>query len=672
MLCAKCNTMNRSDSRFCKKCGQRLEAPGSPTQKMPDSGSAQTVQLPESQMPSMYAPPPPSYPPPAAPPPPPGYSPPGYVPPNYTPPGYTPPGYAPPGYSPASEPAPQSRWQQMTGTRGFRLALVGGALLALLLISGLLIAQFAPSLLPKGKEILIANPQRSGEYDLYMVKSGQALDRGVLLVEDAQLNSGNVSLQYVTTRPSYQILTLSANGSGFLPDTNRLVYWYAKRGRVHVEEIRARDSAPVEIMRTDALPLTVWLFRNEKEMFLQETRSGLERCYVASPRQPAERLTRGDGCGPTWHGAYAWSQERNQDQTSLSLLQMNGRGNPITVYNRQREIGWFEVSKDAKHVAYTQNSRRGWQLYLFTAKGETTQEIGRPGGWIHQYGFLGTSGTLFYTQEDEDGVLQLFLSTSETPLAEAAGLAVAASDDGRYLIYMTIDRDGERAVSSYDVRAGRSQTILSQDRLQFTLLDAHNTILLYDQDSDELTVRRANLDGSNLELLFSDDNIASFQMYSLQNDDRLYIALSDGRRYESLFTTSLSKADGFYLAEDWYDITLLNQAGNGRSLVLSMQEDPGDDYVLYSVALQKGSSLVKLDDRYEFYGNAIFSANNRDVLYTGVNSGRFDDVDVLQAPVNGKQSGEVLYKEAQLVDARWGSLEPFQFVSPVYPYGNVR
>lgn len=524
--------------------------------------------------------------------------------------------------------------------------------------------RLVPSLLPQGREILLAVPQNAGEYDLVMLKVGQNLERGTMLAENVQSAVGrNVLVSYLVSQPAYRAINLSASGfGGFIPNSNRLLIYYVKRDRVYVKEIRTGDKEPVEIMRTDALPLSIRLFAGKKEMFLQETRDGQGRCYVANPRQPAERITRGNMCGAVWNGAYGWSEEWNGNELSLSLMPLSGRGNPITVLNKQREIGDYFVARDGSYVAYTQNSRRGWQVSLFTTKGGKISEIGAPAVRIPQVGFLGSGGTLFYIAQNEDGLLELFLSSSSTPIAEGFGLAASASEDGRYLIYMTVERNRESTVASYDVRTGRSQTILTEDNLQFSLLPAHNTVLITRRDRDEASVYRANIDGSGLVLLFAEEGVTTGPIVSyLPDKDRLFIWIQDNRNYDSLFTSSISKADGFYLMEDWYDIELLNRSANGRTVVLAAQEDSGDDYILFSVALQKGSRPVKLDDRYESYANAVFLSNNREILYTGIGGNRYDDIDVLRVAANGRKAGEVVYQEAALVDVRWDLLNPFQY-----------
>jgi hypothetical protein len=678
MLCSNCNTQNPEGSQFCMACGQRLVAPDEGAPKPPESGS-ETVQLPESDLPPVSAPPPyippPPYMPPAAPAgsPPPDYTPPAYTPPAYTAPGYTASGYTPPGYSPPGfEPKAASRWQKVRASRWFKVAGGGVLLLLLLVIGGLLLTRFAPSLLPKGREIFLAMPQRSGEADLYMVKLGQELDQGILLIEDAQQpESGDIWFSYAISNPASRMINLALTGyGGFVPNSNRLFYWYVDRNRVYVEEMRTNDDASTEIIKTDALPLYGLLFSKTEELFLQETRSDQERCYVANPRQAAERLTKGDGCWATLDGSYVWAEERDGDELSLTLLQMNGAGDPVIVLDDQAEVGRYSIARDGSHVAYPQNNRDGWQLFLFATNESTAVEVGQPGVNIPQFGFMGATDTLFYILENDDGVLQLFLSSSETPVAEGVGLAAISSDDGSYLIYMIADEDGEKTVASYNVKTGTNQTILTEENLQFSVISAHNAVLLQVQDGDDLSFYRADIDGANVELLFEDDLALRSLQYAL-DQDRLYILVSEEDGYDSLFTTSLNAADGFYLVEDWYEIVLLNRSVNGRSLVLTAQEDPGDDYILYSIDLEKNASLVKLDDQYEYYVNAVFTANSRDVVYTGVSGGRVDDVEVLQVPANGDKEPEVLYKEARLLDVRWDMLTPFQFVGYTQLYEAV-
>ena len=119
LICPRCGTQNADGVRFCSNCAQSLEG----VAPMGAAGAA-------SQQPPATPPPaapPPSAPPPPAPPPPPA------APPPYTPPpaGAYPPGAPPPGayYAPAAAaPAPGKRLPMML--------IIGGVVLALLLVAG--------------------------------------------------------------------------------------------------------------------------------------------------------------------------------------------------------------------------------------------------------------------------------------------------------------------------------------------------------------------------------------------------------------------------------------------------------------------------------------------------------------------------------------------------------
>lgn len=660
MLCKYCNAENRDSSQFCMSCGQRLEPSDNATRKLPESNLPPYTPPPTMAPPSAYTPPPAAAKPPSA----------HYTPPRYTPPSYTPPGSPPPQYSqPPNQAAAASRLPYWVNTRAFKLAAGGIVLLFALLAGWLLFSRFMPSLLPGGKEILLAVPRRSDEYDLYMVKAGQALDDAVLLADAAHPVSGEARIYYAMTGSAYQVVPLASDEfGGFIPDSNRLLYWYWDEDDLYVKEISTSDDAPQEIMATDALPLYGLLFADSDNLFLQETRSSQERCYAANPGQAAERITKGNVCWATQDGAYIWAEERNAGETSLSLYPLTGKGDPITVLEDQEDVGQFMVSPNGSHVAYIQYERNEWQLVSVNTKDGAVTEVGEPGESIPQFGYLGNTGILFYILQNDEEIVELFVSTQTTPLAEGVGMAAVSSDDGRFLLYQVVDEDGESTVVSYDVNTGTSQSILTEDNLEFNVIPAHNVVLLSVQDGNELLLYRANIDGSNVELLLDETHVSLDSLQYTLDQDRLYVLMNDDDGYSSLFTTSLSTADGFYLLEDWYDITLLNQSSNGRSLVFTAQEDPGDDYILYTIEQEKGAALVELDDQYDYYANAVFTENGRDVIYTGIGDSSADDFDVLQVAADGKDSAEVLYPEAHLLSVRWDWLSPFQYAYFTYVY----
>jgi len=534
---------------------------------------------------------------------------------------------------------------------------MGGVIVVLLaaVVAGVFLL---PQFLPQGEQVLLAFPSRSGEADLYLLKLGQEEDEGVRIAEDA-IEASPAWFYFFEKEQVWS--RIGGEYGGFIPNSKRVLFWYQDDDdEVVVREIAIGDEEASEIMDSKALPLYGAVFDDSGTLFLRETRDGQYRCYAARPGQEAERLAKGDWCWFSLNGSTVYLTELDDDETTLSTVGMDGE-NETVVLDEVEDVESTRVSNDASHVAYLQQTDEGQQLYLVERSSGTKVEASAELFGILEYGFLPGSDTLFYIAENDEGMLGLYTSDNATAIAEGVTLGATAGPEGKHLVYMVGDKDGEKTVYVHPMTGGEDVKLLTGNNLQYDVIPSPPRILILETEEDEITLHSADTSGSNLVELYKEDGITLAGVHYVADESTLYLLVSeeDGT---TLFATPADKADGFRLLDEWYQVTLLNRPKGGRQLVFWGQEDRGDDSILYSVAVKDGAHPIELDDDNKGFRNAVFTANGKAVLYTAETGSDPDDVDVCQVPADGSDKYEVLYREAFLADVRWDDLHPFDSI----------
>lgn len=561
---------------------------------------------------------------------------------------------------PASALSPRRR------RRGLLLALVGLVGVAILAVGAvavwLLLRPGGGIDFTSSEELVLAFPNRNGEADLFLLELGQPQDEGVLLAEDA-IAADRVSLQHWDLGSAFY--SISGAYSAFVPGSERLLLYYREPGDddVVIKQAVIDNGEPQEIFSTNALPLSVVTFAGREHILLSESRDNQRRCYVASPGQRTTRLTRGDYCSAIRDGslAYQWTSDPADRESTLSLIDMSGE-QEVTVLDSVKDVETsnIRISDDASHVVYLQQNDGGQQLFLVERASGVINEASSAVFAVNQFGFLPSTDLIYYLAENDDGYLDLYIGTVESPVATAYAVGTSPTRDGRYLIYTVGDEDGENTCYSYDVRNGESRAILTADNLQCIAFSELNRVLLWEVDGDEVLLYSAPIEGGDVVELFAEDGIVEANIGYLRQGTRIFLTLKDDRDDWSLFTTSVDREDGFYLLDRWHQLRLLNLANDGRRLVFWGEEDNGDDPVLISMAIEEGATLIELDDDAEAFRNAFFTPNGRDIVYTAVTGPDADDVDVIRVRADGEEPGEVLYEEAAIDAIRWGEISPFR------------
>ena len=207
---------------------------------------------------------------------------------------------------------------------------------------------------------------------------------------------------------------------------------------------------------------------------------------------------------------------------------------------------------------------------------------------------------------------------------------------------------------------GQVTQILQDDNLRLSLAHPLERAFITQQDGDELTIYSARLDGSDLLTLFHDNNAYLNYMIYVYGHTDLFIYLSDDESQDSLYYTAVDQANGFFLFEEYATLEVRNVSPDGKWLLGVVAEDDNDDPALVAINLQSEQTPLVLDESEDGFTTAVFSADNRQVIYTALTGSNPDDSEIRRAAVSEAPAPETLYEEAYLVDVQWATLAPFR------------
>jgi hypothetical protein len=548
----------------------------------------------------------------------------------------------------------------------YKVAIAGGAggllLLCLLAICVAAAVVFVVPGLTGGSEMLVAFPDRGGEVDLYLLKLGQDKDEWTLLAEDAR----SVPMSFLFVKGETYQGEMGGSYGGFLPDSDRLFLWYRLDDDTMIQQMRVGDREPVDVLESRADYLAAGYFVDSAFFAVREMKDDQARCYVARLGQEAERLTKADDCFFSLDGrVLVYEDEDGDGETTLAVVDVARQEEEVLV-DRVEGLESVKLSADGSHVAYVQGDSGEHQLFLIERRsGEETEVTDEVAG-IYDFGFVPHSDTLYYIvkeNEDDDEVQLYTLLESDRSIAEGTGIHVGFSSDGRYMFYVVMDDDGEETLYARPVEGGDEVEVAQGDDIAFEAVRTSPARLLaIVLEDDEVALLSADLSGNDVVELWSDDDVELGDGMYVINKSTLYLRIENKKDgADALFVTPVNKDTGFYLLEDWASIRLMTLSSNDRTLVVSMVEDSGDDPVLHSVEVRDGAEPVELDNDAEGFVNAVFTSDDRYVIYTSITGDGSDDREIRKIRADGAGKYESLYEEAMLIDARWADRNRFRY-----------
>lgn len=496
-----------------------------------------------------------------------------------------------------------------------------------------------------GDNLLLAEYNRDGTVEIFLAKVGAEESEWQLLVEDAE-----------------RALLFEGEFATFVPDTNRILLWYIKDNDFRVEQMAIGDDAPTELLEANANTNVFGSFESDPfNVYLIESRSFDNfRCYVSQDGAEARRLARGSRCIANENGVVAFDVD--QDEVTVSLISLDGEEETVVLDELEDVGGNVRFNEALTLFAYVQHGRRDMQLFLIEPGDEAGEALGEAFDVINTFGFLGDDETvfLFGKPDSDDDELGLYINATGEALFEAEAIVLAGlSEDGDYAMFIS-DTGDEEALFVYNVADGSATEVVAEPSVTFEGFVGDGRFLLKTENQDDDALLSVSRDGSEVvELLETDDYDILFA-YMNHGAEQLLVKLGNDERTDTLFVTGLNEADGYYLLEEWFAITIL--AASDEYLIFSGREEEGDDVALYSISWAVDSSEIELDDAAEFgYRGVFFAEDGRSLYYTMLEDG-FDDTEVRRVPVDGSERPERLYRDMVLLDVSWAGEPNLQFI----------
>jgi len=512
-------------------------------------------------------------------------------------------------------------------------------------------------------EVMLAFYSGRDEVELHLLGLGQEEDDEETLLVEADVRWAAVHLGLAEDE-RYQG-SIGGDFGCFVPGSDRLLFWYALDDENVIQEIRVGDDEAIELIDSDERFLWGTLFGDSGVVFLQESGTGSTRCYVARPGGEAERVAKADRCWVSWDGSTIIFSDKEDDAVTLVAADIDGENEKVLL-EEVEGVASHRVSSDGLHVAYVQREDGEVQLHLVERSSGEEDEVSDEVIDVLSYDFVPGGDTLFYVaveESDDENVLRLYTSDSDDPIAEGPMLKAGFTPEGRSLIYLLGDEDGEETLYVRSMDSGEEVELLEGEYIGYAILKTSPLrVMGLSIGEDDFELKSADTAGGDVVDLLSEDDV-SFEARYAPNGSLLYVSLR-GDDGTSLFVTPVDEAGGSILVEEWASIRLLNLSPDGSQLAFSGYEDSGDDPALYVVSTEGEADPVELDDDLEkgrfFAGvrNAVFSADGESVIYTAITGDDSDDVEVRRVRVDGEEDYEVLYEEAILAAARWDNVAP--------------
>jgi len=507
-----------------------------------------------------------------------------------------------------------------------------------------------------GEHVLIAFPGRRGD-DLYLVKVGQGKNEGTLLAEDVEVST----VIFSSVRRARHRGALGGEYGGFVPGLDWLLLWHAAEGKAVVRQMRAGDPQLTNVLDSKGYWLSGVVFSDRQLVFLVGSRKGRVRCYVTTPGRQANRLARADKCTISLDGSTVFYEEMYGDELSLSAIDVSGK-NETLLLDDVEGVESYRVSDDGAHLAYVRAEGEDRRLYLVDRRSADQVQVGDEGFEFVDYGFAPGSETLFYVVREaaQDAVLRLYTAESDRPIVEGAEIQARFSPDGLHLVYLV----GDGVAGSLHVHLvgeGTEVEVWSGEGIvgYEVVHTSPPRLIVPVVGENEFTLFSADLDGTDVVELISEDGVALKGIRYVDDEPMLYVQVKGQDGGDALFVTPADRAETIRLLDGWAEIDLLNRAPKGRRLVFQGRQGDVEGPVLYSVAVEEGAEPIVLDDQHRGFGDAVFAANGRFVLYTAFLGDERDAVDVCRVRADGGEEFETLYEKAFLIDVRWDDLDPF-------------
>ncbi len=549
------------------------------------------------------------------------------------------------------------------------VVVLGAIAVAAVLIVGLLVGGVGKS---KGDGILVGVPEKSDEVSVYTLKLGKSMEDLDPILESGNLDSGNV---YEFTEVGYRIIGNWQDVGGYVAGSPYLFFSYTEDGEnaLYLTKANPKEMLPIFESDNDFFALSL---DEGKYIYINEARDKKERCYLSVNGAEAEQVVKGDQCTIAATGKVLFTKEVSDNKLTVKSYDINGE-NEVVLMDDVEDVQnvSYGYNDTGTMIFYVVNDGKDAALFLVNAaNGEIiaeSDEFDNILAWDRS--FLGNEVYFIALNDDQELELYTLGEKSGQKLITTGNSMMARLDKkGENLVYMVGDEDGEQTVFVHPMGGGEDIELMSGENLSINLLLWKDLFLIkeYDADKDRVTLYAASTNGSNLTEIFSESDIAIDTIITPLTSDEIIIGYKNNDSTYTFFVTTPTNEDGIEVISDWYTLILKDISPDGKTLLFIGREDEGDDLLLFSIKVEEDASIVELDDDdLEGVTVAVFSADGKDAIYNVHTGSDYDEYEIRQVPVDGKEAYTLLYEEALILDVEWTSMDKFDsynyFGSPV-------
>ncbi|HEX9092328.1 MAG TPA: hypothetical protein VF831_12605, partial [Anaerolineales bacterium] len=356
------------------------------------------------------------------------------------------------------------------------LGLIAAAAIGLVLLNPDILPFKLPSVAEKSNSLLVGSANQDGEYNLYLLRLGQKLEQGMLLAEETTLSAGSFSIE--SGQEALTLTGLVYPYGGFIPGTNKLLYWFNQAGKLNLNQLSIGQTVPINLF--SGVTPYIWgtLLSNHTEIFLVETPSAdLVRCYLSQNGEPARQLLEGDTCALTGNQSSAYADHLEGDRFTLRIAKLSDN----TIYTPlegQSNVGLFAVSADGSRVVYEKVGQPSQVILVNSSSGQEITSVG-PFNDVVELNFARNGDVAYFIDENEAGELELHLLDDQGAklIASSQTLGAMLSHDGKSLVYRIGAVGGEQVLFVRNITNNKDVEILRGYNLGYTIVDSLKRIL---------------------------------------------------------------------------------------------------------------------------------------------------------------------------------------------------
>ena len=538
------------------------------------------------------------------------------------------------------------------------LGLIAIAVISLLLLNRDSLPFKLPSGGAKSDYLLVGSANQDGENNLYLLRLGGKLEQATLLAEKTTLTAGSFSIQ---NRQESQPLTgLVYPYGGFIPGTNKLLYWFNQAGKLYLNQFSIDQTVPINLFTGETPYIWGTLLANHTDLFLVETPSANQvRCYLSQNGEPARQLLEGETCVLTGNQTNAYANRMEGDKFTLRTADLSDYA-VYTPLEGQVNVGLFSVSPDGTRIAYEKVGPPSQVLLVNTTNGKEITSTG-PFNDVVELNFAQNADIAYFIDENEDGELELHLLDDQGArfITSSQTLGALLSQDGKSLVYRAGAVGGEQALFVRNISNGKDVEILRGYNLGYTIIDSLKRILISDS-STEFTFYSSNLDGVDLRALYNQPEISLDKIQTMAGEPYIFTFLNNADGLVSVYTYNLNNANGLILADEMENFSLLDISPDGKEVLFTGRQIGGETAALYLSPLEKAAVPQVLDDTARSISNAVFTYDGDRVVYTAVTGDSSDEVEIRLVNLISEKQLEVIYSAAFLVSTQWKNIDAFQ------------